>query len=256
MDKYPLIKKSLVIGIILIFIGAAVAPSINFHVVKASYDNDLVEVTTQACGIKGFGDTTIKLTRQQYQNLKEYLVEFRSRLNQTTTGEEAVPLFKEAVVELNKYGLLPKGMNVAQTQRLVLSGYKNAVIDRLTQKHMDTVYLNLFCLITGIVHIYENIGPISGIGVLIEFIGAFSSEFIISIGQIIFYLGKIINAISPVAVFNFIKPSGGNIITIGLLGIKKTEITTYRHIDEFTGIKITGIFSKKTFLLGFAGDVR
>jgi hypothetical protein len=95
-----------------LFVGVAIAPTINQSVVTASTDDDLVEVTTQACGIQGYGDTTVKLTREQYQNLEQYLVEFRARLNQTTTREEAVPIFKEAVVELDKYGLLPKGMSV------------------------------------------------------------------------------------------------------------------------------------------------
>ena len=94
-------------------------------IVKASDDNDLVEVTTQACGIKGFGNTTVKLTREQYQNLEQYLVEFRQRLNQTSTREEAVPIFKEAVVELDKYGLLPKGMSVEKAQRLVIGAKQN-----------------------------------------------------------------------------------------------------------------------------------
>jgi hypothetical protein len=107
-----MIWKWLVIGIILLFLGVTIAPTINFQVVKASTNDDLVEVTTQACGIQGYGDTTVKLTREQYQNLEQYLVEFRSRLNQTTTREEAIPIFKEAVVELDKYGLLPKGMRV------------------------------------------------------------------------------------------------------------------------------------------------
>jgi hypothetical protein len=107
-----MIKKWLAIGIILLFVGVTIAPTINQSVVKASTDDDLVEVTTQACGIQGFRDTTVKLTRAQYQNLEQYLVEFRARLNQTTTREEAVQIFKEAVVELNKYGLLPRGMSV------------------------------------------------------------------------------------------------------------------------------------------------
>ena len=105
-------RKWLAIGIILLFVGVTIAPTINFNTVKASTDDDLVEVTTQACGIKGYGNTTVKLTREQYQNLEQYLVEFRARLNQTSTREEAVPIFKEAVVELDKYGLLPKGMSV------------------------------------------------------------------------------------------------------------------------------------------------
>ncbi len=70
-------KKSFTIGLSILFIGVAVAPSINQNVVTASQDDDLVEVTTQACGIKGYGNTTVKLTREQYQNLDQYLVAFR-----------------------------------------------------------------------------------------------------------------------------------------------------------------------------------
>jgi len=123
MKQYLLMRKGLAVGIIFLFIGVTVAPSINFTVAKASNDNDLVEVTTQACGIKGYGNTTVKLTREQYQNLEQYLVEFRAKLNQTTTREEAVPIFKEAVVELDKYGLLPKGLSVEQAQKLILGRF-------------------------------------------------------------------------------------------------------------------------------------
>src|SRR4030042_1592503 len=130
--------KGLVVSVILLFIGVTIAPSINFTVVKASQDDDLVEVTTQACGIKGFGNTTVKLTRQQYQNLEQYLVEFRARLNQTTTKEEAVPIFKEAVVELDKYGLLPEGMSVERAQRLV-SSEKLSPLDISLGKHLKVV---------------------------------------------------------------------------------------------------------------------
>jgi len=148
-------KKILALGIILLFIGVAVAPSINFNVVKASNDNDLVEVTTQACGIKGFGDATVKLTRQQYQNLEQYLVDFRARLNQTSTRDEAVPIFKEAVVELNKYGLLPKGMNVKKAQSLVIGLFQNTKLTRYEEKLLNTSENpsnyegNKFCLIYG-----------------------------------------------------------------------------------------------------------
>ena len=103
-----MIRKWLAIGIILLFVGVTIAPTINFNTVKASQDEDLVEVTTQACGIPGFGNTTVKLTREQYQSLEQYLVEFRARLNQTSTREEAVPIFKEAVVELDKVWVVTK----------------------------------------------------------------------------------------------------------------------------------------------------
>jgi hypothetical protein len=161
-------KKILAVGVILLFVGVTIAPTINQSVVTASPDDDLVEVTTQACGIQGYKDTTVKLTGEQYQNLEEYLVEFRARLNQTTTREEAVPIYKDAVVELNKYGLLPKGMSVERAQKLVtgLCQNQNTILyqkrflqDQLCPQENDG---NIFCLIAGrTTHTYfENIGVV------------------------------------------------------------------------------------------------
>jgi len=148
-------RKWLAVGIILLFIGVAVAPSINFNVVKASDDNDLIEVTTQACGISGFEDHTMKLTQQQYETLKQYLVNFRVRLNAMTSREDAVPIFKEAVVELNKYGLLPKGMSVEQAQKVIFHGYLNqqgmSLLQKINQRNQkaSSNESNNFCLVAG-----------------------------------------------------------------------------------------------------------
>ena len=148
-------KKILALGIILLFFTVAVAPSINTTVVTASQEDDFIEVTAQACGIKGFGDTTVKLTREQYNRLEEYLVDFYARLNQTTTRDEAVPILKEAVVELDTYGLLPRRMNVDAAQRLVTGGNHNARVI----KFLENIYRrttgqfaeneNRNCLISG-----------------------------------------------------------------------------------------------------------
>jgi hypothetical protein len=43
MDKYPRLRKCLAVGIILVFFGIAIAPSINFTAMKASNDNDLMK---------------------------------------------------------------------------------------------------------------------------------------------------------------------------------------------------------------------
>ncbi len=40
-------RKCLAIGIILLFLGVTIAPTINFNTVKASTDDNLVEVTTE-----------------------------------------------------------------------------------------------------------------------------------------------------------------------------------------------------------------
>jgi hypothetical protein len=134
-----------------LFIGVAVAPSITQRVVTASQEDDLVEVTTQACGIQGYKDTKVKLTKQQYQDLEQYLVEFRARLNQTSTREEAIPIFKDAVVELDKYGLLPKGMSVERAQQLVLGNNLQNCINRLLGNEQIRClfpnFKNVFCLL-------------------------------------------------------------------------------------------------------------
>ena len=157
------LTKSVSITIILLCMSIAIIPSINFTVVKASTDNEFIEVTSEACGIKGFGNTTVKLTKQQYQDLQNYLVEFRARLNQTTTREEAVPIFKEAVVELNKYGLLPKGMSVEQAQKFVNPNVHNK-FSNYSFKRVNYFLLenesNLLCLVAGQINNSYSINPL------------------------------------------------------------------------------------------------
>jgi hypothetical protein len=146
------VKKWFALSVILLFLGITIVPTINYTTVKASNDNDPVEVTSQACGVKGYGNTTVKLTRQQYQNLEQYLIDFRARLNKTTTRGEAVPIFKEAVVELNKYGLLPKGMSVERAQKLVIGFAQNSRLMQRIEQQLKTSSLqegNQLCLICG-----------------------------------------------------------------------------------------------------------
>ena len=148
--------KWFAIGIILLFVGITIAPAINFNTVIASKEEEFIELTTQACGIKGYKDTTVKLTREQYNELEQYLVEFRARLNQTSTREKAIPIFKDAVVELDKYGLLPKGMSVEKAQHSIIHSAHISLTSVLMEKIGNPVcfssdnYSNLFCLIAGV----------------------------------------------------------------------------------------------------------
>jgi hypothetical protein len=173
---YQMKTKCLAVGIILLFVGVTIAPTINQSVVKASQDDDLVEVTTQACGIKGYRNTTVKLTREQYRNLEEYLVEFRARLNQTSTREEAVPIFKDAVVELDKYGLLPKEMSAERAQKFVTSGYQNLFSSQHFKKHLNknpfpsTSIDNKLCLVSGNVDNSFFLGPMFLISILFNIV--------------------------------------------------------------------------------------
>jgi hypothetical protein len=242
------LKKILAVIVILLFVDVAISPSINFSVVKASTNNDLAEVTSQACGIKGFRNTTVKLTKQQYQNLEQYLVDFRAKLNQTTIREEAIPIFKEAVVELNKYGLLPKGMSVEQTQRLVTTGHQIQKVPNIIKKSISE-YINFFCLFTAITDnvVDYNLWVITA-GLLSQFI-YYDSPFIFLV-----YLFFFIGFIKPLRFFNILYGNVNFYFSIGLKGIKSGlgDIST---VIGFTGLKIM-LNSHNAFYLGFALSVK
>jgi hypothetical protein len=280
MKKYPLIVKGLAVGIILLFIGVAVAPSINFHVVKASNDNDLVEVTTQACGVKGFGNQTVKLTRQQYQNLEQYLVDFRARLNQTTTREEAVPIFNEAVVELNKYGLLPKGMDVQKAEELVTGEYLSKklinTIEKLQKNNLFSNGTNYLCLTVGNVHM-SHVVPLLLMMILpfdvIAFLIIFIVDTIASIWSSNSWLGFLlfvlllffnwgiqrISFLSPFSMIITGRFYNSSLYTNGLSGIQKYNESMYGTIFGFIGLKLwVGIKDEPDnfFLLGFSLETK
>ncbi|UCD13830.1 MAG: hypothetical protein JSW60_09805, partial [Thermoplasmatales archaeon] len=62
--KSNLMKKGLVFAAILLFIGLAFAPSIHANISRASIDSELVEITTEVCGLNG-GKHTVKLTQEK-----------------------------------------------------------------------------------------------------------------------------------------------------------------------------------------------
>jgi len=140
-------KKLISVAVILLFIGLAFAPSINANVGK----EELVEFTTEVCGLNG-GKQTVKLTQQQADEVEALFDSIREKLNATESREEAEEIFKDAVVELDKYGLLG-GLSVKQAQRLVTGPYFKEGFLRIFEKlKVDTLKTsnnsNLFCLIS------------------------------------------------------------------------------------------------------------
>jgi len=267
------LKKSLVVSVIFLIIGVAVAPSINQSVVTASQDDDLVEVTSQACGIKGYWDTTVKLTREQYQHLEQYLVEFRARLNQTSSREEAIPFFKEAVVELDKYGLLPKGISVEKAQGLVVGNGKSTnIINKIHNSEISDCH-NFYCLITGEAEDCRVANTvISAFRIVFEkFFTSRIAFFLLYIGTFFLWIMK---NFTPASMLNFLSlltygdefynypgygayPSTGWIYTAGVNGIDTINGSLWGHIEfpvmafywkcytgafGFTGIKLGSFF--------------
>ena len=172
-------------------------------------------------------------------------MEFRAKLNQTSTREEAIPIFKEAVVELDKYGLLPKGMDIRHAQELVTGGFLN-------QKSLDMLKTfsfrnptvrnnsNYLCLITGhlsIVFFFPAIVHLVLMSLL--YFAEYLLEYYTAAGLIAFiaklillglyYLIPQIVGSLRFSINNFIfttesgehSPTDGWLNTVGLLGIKK-----------------------------------
>ena len=148
-------KKLLVIGVIGLFLGLAIAPSINANVSKKS---ELVEVTTEICGLGG-GKHTVQLTKEEAREVEQLIADIERRLDEVETREEAVEVFNEAVVELDKFGLLGE-LSVKQAQRLITESYQNIRIIKFlewlySRNQRNSEDTNLLCLITGKVEAFS-----------------------------------------------------------------------------------------------------
>jgi len=150
MERKNLIQKVLSISVIILFIGIAVAPSINANFSK---EMNLVEFTIELCGLKN-GKETVKLTQGEAEKVESLFISVRDRLNSIDTREQSEKIFKDAVVELDKFGLLGS-LSLKQAQRLIVSTHKAPIINRILERthNKNSISLdeneNLFCLITG-----------------------------------------------------------------------------------------------------------
>ena len=95
-------KKQLAVGVIVLFLGLAIAPSINANV---SRESELVAITTEICGLDG-GKHTVQLTQEEAKEVEQLIDDIERSLDEVETREEAGEVFNYAVVELDKYGLL------------------------------------------------------------------------------------------------------------------------------------------------------
>jgi hypothetical protein len=159
MDRYhrlkdtQITKKSVTLGIIFLVIIGTIVPSIPHCVIKATDTNEGIEVTTQIFGVKASKDTIVQLTKEQYQDLKRYLVNFRAQLNQTTTQEDMATLFRKAIYEFDTYGLLSIGMSSEQISNLINLKPQDSKITTKVQGITGKTQLlnqtNALCLIAG-----------------------------------------------------------------------------------------------------------
>lgn len=149
-----LIKTNVIVAIFLL-ISMGFLPSIQIQSVQAAQEQRYFEISVEMCGVNDSGSTTVRLTKEQYSLLRQYLSEFQNRFNRTTTWEEAIPLYNEFVVKLAAFDLLPEGMTIRRAQSLMLQGLQRyapvATVTTVSQNESDAGY-NIGCLVSGEVH--------------------------------------------------------------------------------------------------------
>ncbi len=240
MKKVVLVGGSL-LTIVLIVLGSQTSV-VGYRSVKASQENDYFDVTVRACGIEGFGNNTVRLTKQQYKDLETYLIGIRTRLNQTSAREKAIPIFQEAVIELNEYGLLPKRMSIQKAQELVVERPSSSKWNRFLEKSARDNVTNIYCLtyINGIISNKMSIWTLTGI-LLNRWAGYHLSGIIVFL-SICLLAWAVFKPFNALCILEF---NEAQLFTIGLLGIKQCENVSDLGVFGFVGLQITIDFKEE-----------
>ena len=137
MDKKPLIGKYLAVGIILLFIGVSIAPSINFNVVKASNDHDYAKVITKVRESEMIKVEPIALTNrdgpvevidQQQTTAMNWGVLVFSRHWEAQSFTPTLNILTKIKVLFFKSGFPSSGINLTVHIRANLSGEDLAIL--------------------------------------------------------------------------------------------------------------------------------
>lgn len=148
--KNGFVKNGLVVVIVLLFVGLAFSPSIFATNLRES---DSVEITSQMYGTMDLREDLIKVSKQQFFELENLFDNINRKLDTITTRTQAIKIMHEAIVELNRLGLLPKGISIKQVQRLITRAVLNSLItkfsDRFRMNQESNESENVNCLIIG-----------------------------------------------------------------------------------------------------------
>lgn len=160
--KKELFRKGFVLGIIVLFIGVAIAPGIIATVdlsdiasLRTSENNNLnnklVEITVEV----GNGEHKVMLTPDQAEELKNLISRTKTRLDAAKTKEETSAIFNDTVVSLFDFGILPEDMSIEDTKHLVNGMEQNPRIVNKLERWFNRNQVNeeaidnFLCLIAG-----------------------------------------------------------------------------------------------------------
>jgi len=111
-------KKGLVVGIIVLFIGVSIIPSINANIGRTPVNSKLVETSVRIHRANGITPYTLKLTEKESDEVDRIFDNLKVSLDSAETGEEIDEIFDNAVESLYKLGMFPR-MTLKEAKQLV-----------------------------------------------------------------------------------------------------------------------------------------
>jgi hypothetical protein len=136
-------KKVLVVGIILLFIGLAVIPSINAYDSIKPVKSKLVDTSIRIHRARGITPFTVRLTERESKEIDIIFDNLKVSLDSAETDEEIDAIYDDAVESLYELGLFPR-MTLKEAKQLVKG--KN---DKSQSGNLGTCGGNCDCKIAG-----------------------------------------------------------------------------------------------------------
>jgi hypothetical protein len=260
------IKNALVVGVILLFIGVAVQPSM------ATVQPEYYDVSTEFIGLDK--EYTTQLTKEELEELDALFDSVNERLNLSTSMMESVEIFKDAVIKLDRLRLLGN-VGIQETENLVTGYFLNSKLlrmlerDYINKKEPNDGSLNAFCLIAGKVDeplFYHPIilATIFQLGYLLNLLGLLYYWDIILLVPL--FLEISISVYSPFCLARAVSliDNYGFITSFGLMGLKYWQGGLDGMMEErlifkwgtgiigFTGLKIQSFDLPNAYFLGGA----
>jgi hypothetical protein len=125
------LKNSLVVGIIFLFISVGIQPAFANDISIKLDNSELVEIKVEFYETDRTYNHTVLLTHEQTEELKNLINDYEIKLENTDNKIETEAIYKNIVVSLNEYGLLPEDMSIEKAQRLVTGKEHNPVVVKL-----------------------------------------------------------------------------------------------------------------------------
>jgi hypothetical protein len=141
------LKKSLVVGIIILFISVSFAPSINANDSIIPVKSKLVDTSIRIYRDRGITPFTVRLTERESKEIDVIFDDLKVRLDSAETDEEIDEIFDNAIESLYELGMFPM-MSLKEAKQLVNGKCKSQRVTE-SSSNIGMAAVNFNCRIEG-----------------------------------------------------------------------------------------------------------